>query len=96
MMTQYFFSWRAISLFSVFFVIYCYVWYQFRHNTWKWWVKIQTDSPHCTYYFGPFDSPDECQLNASGYVEDLKQENAGEIDVTIQWCAPEQLTVCWD
>jgi len=46
-----------------------------QHAT-PWWVEIATEAPHCTYYFGPFNSVGEAQLNQRGYIEDLQQEGA--------------------
>ncbi|MFN5863207.1 MAG: DUF1816 domain-containing protein, partial [Pseudanabaena sp.] len=31
------------------------------------WVEIVTDSPHCTYYFGPFINESEAEAAKSGY-----------------------------
>jgi hypothetical protein len=61
-----------------------------------WWIKIDTSTPPCTYYFGPFDSKKEAKIHQSGYVEDLIQENAQGIVVKTKWCLrlPESLTIC--
>ena len=37
-----------------------------------WWLEIITKEPYCIYYFGPFDSLKEAQLEQGGYIEDLK------------------------
>ena len=58
-----------------------------------WWVKIITKTPHCTYYFGPFESSSEAKQNQSGYLEDLAQEGAQGIDVAILQDRPETLTI---
>jgi hypothetical protein len=58
-----------------------------------WWVEITTDSPRCVYYFGPFLSSQEAETEQPGYVEDLKQEGAQGIVVTIKRCKPTQLTI---
>ncbi len=59
-----------------------------------WWIEISTDLPHCLYYFGPFQSKTEAAQSEAGYVEDLKQEGAEIIQVTMMKCSsPEQLTV---
>ncbi|HEY9834803.1 MAG TPA: DUF1816 domain-containing protein [Stenomitos sp.] len=58
-----------------------------------WWVKIITETPHCTYYFGPFESSSEAKQNQSGYLEDLEQEGAQGIDVAILQDRPETLTI---
>ncbi|MEC4895342.1 MAG: DUF1816 domain-containing protein [Oscillatoria sp. PMC 1051.18] len=57
------------------------------------WVEIVTDNPGCTYYFGPFMSKNEAEEEAGGYVEDLKNENAQGIAVSIKRCKPNNLTV---
>lgn len=57
------------------------------------WVKIDTQSPMCTYYFGPFSSQEEAETSAPGYVEDLKGESAQNIQVTVKRCKPTQLTI---
>ncbi|NJP17791.1 MAG: DUF1816 domain-containing protein [Hydrococcus sp. CRU_1_1] len=57
------------------------------------WVEIVTDYPRCTYYFGPFLSYKEAQKAHGGYVEDLQQENAQGISVTIERAKPVNLTI---
>ncbi len=59
-----------------------------------WWVEIKTAEPNCTYYFGPFDNPDEAKDAHSGYVEDLTGEGAQGINVEIKRCKPVDLTFC--
>jgi hypothetical protein len=58
-----------------------------------WWVEIKTDSPHCTYYFGPFASANEANQAKPGYIEDLQSENAQGIAVSVKRCKPTQLTI---
>lgn len=58
-----------------------------------WWVEIKTDSPRCTYYFGPFSSSDEAENAKSGYIEDLQGEGAQGIAVVVKRCKPTQLTI---
>jgi Domain of unknown function (DUF1816) len=58
-----------------------------------WWVKIDTDKPRCTYYFGPFISSQEAELSKGGYLEDLEQEGAQGIRVEILRCKPSSLTI---
>lgn len=62
-------------------------------NGMAWWVKIVTETPHCTYFFGPFESSSEAKQNQSGYVEDLEQEGAQGIRVLILQDQPETLTI---
>ncbi|MBD2294342.1 DUF1816 domain-containing protein [Anabaena sphaerica FACHB-251] len=58
-----------------------------------WWVEINTAVPHCTYYFGPFDSEKEAQLYRTGYVEDLYSEEARGIVALVKQCQPDVLTI---
>jgi hypothetical protein len=58
-----------------------------------WWVKITTDRPSCTYYFGPFITAVEANAAKAGYVEDLESESAQGIQVAIERCKPVQLTI---
>jgi hypothetical protein len=57
------------------------------------WVEIVTDNPRCTYYFGPFVSEQEAHAAKSGYVEDLENEGAQGISVTVRRCKPTNLTI---
>lgn len=57
------------------------------------WVKIETQKPSCTYYFGPFVTVKEAKSAQVGYLEDLNQEGAFGITVDIQRCKPTELTV---
>lgn len=57
------------------------------------WVEIVTDNPRCTYYFGPFLSVQEAQTAKSGYIEDLENEGASSISVTLKRCKPTNLTI---
>jgi hypothetical protein len=58
-----------------------------------WWVEIVTENPSCTYYFGPFLNSEEAEAEKSGYIEDLEQEGAKGITVTIKRCKPVELTI---
>jgi hypothetical protein len=58
-----------------------------------WWVEVTTDSPRCTYYFGPFGGQTEAAAHQAGYIEDLEQEGAQGIRVTVKRCKPTALTV---
>lgn len=85
----------GVFLFLVFFTFLCILLaLPQRQTAQAWWVKIVTEKPHCTYYFGPFDSAREADLNQPGYVEDLQQEGATGIVVLISQCQPEYLTFC--
>jgi len=57
------------------------------------WVEILTETPNCTYYFGPFISQQEAQTSQVGYLEDLKAEDAKGIKVKIKRCKPNTLTI---
>ena len=59
----------------------------------KWWVEIVTDSPRCTYYFGPFDTDKEASSNTPGYIEDLESEGAKRVSIRIKRCQPRELTI---
>ncbi|MBW4578053.1 MAG: DUF1816 domain-containing protein [Tildeniella nuda ZEHNDER 1965/U140] len=61
-----------------------------------WWVEVITDTPTCTYYFGPFLSAKAATAAKSGYVEDLEQEGAQGIKVTLKRFKPSRLTVADD
>ena len=49
-----------------------------------WWVKITTEQPNCTYYFGSFATGNEADAAQAGYVEDLESESATGIHVSIE------------
>jgi Domain of unknown function (DUF1816) len=57
------------------------------------WVEVVTESPRCTYYFGPFASFPEAEVAVCGYKEDLEAEGAVVIGLVTKRCKPEQLTI---
>lgn len=57
------------------------------------WVEIMTDSPQCTYYFGPFANKREADVASGGYLEDLQNEGAQGIKVIVKRCKPSNLTI---
>ncbi len=61
-----------------------------------WWVEVVTALPHCTYYFGAFETSKEAQLSQAGYIEELEQEGAKGITFQIRECKPRKLTICKD
>jgi len=61
-----------------------------------WWLEVVTKKPNCIYYFGPFDSSKEAELEKSGYIEDLKKEKAEVIEARIKLHNPIQLTIDLD
>ncbi|MGB3787261.1 MAG: DUF1816 domain-containing protein [Phormidesmis sp.] len=65
-----------------------------RNATQPWWVKIQTQAPECTYYFGPFDSKKEAESLQPGYVNDLVQEGAQDLKLVLEKTRPVNLTSC--
>ena len=71
-------------------VLFQKVWQVFQK---PWWIQIETDSPKCTYFFGPFKNLDEAQHSQTGYSEDLISEGANLISVTIDRFQPQQLTI---
>jgi hypothetical protein len=58
-----------------------------------WWVEVVTETPKCTYYFGPFLTAKEAQVAQAGYIEDLEYEGAKGIRVEIKRCKPKELTI---
>lgn len=59
----------------------------------SWWAEISTDSPHCIYYFGPFQNMKEAETAYPGYIKDIESELAEGIEVKIKRCKPQLLTV---
>lgn len=57
------------------------------------WVEIVTETPKCTYYFGPFLSLKEAESASLGYLEDLSNENAQGVSKTIKRMKPGKLTI---
>ena len=65
-----------------------------RTSNQPWWVKVRTQGPDCTYYFGPFESKSEAKLLQAGYLEDLMQEGAQNIKLAVERARPKNLTSC--
>jgi hypothetical protein len=85
----------GFSLFCIYLVIACIAIYYLRSShQQKWWVKIVTQSPCCTYYFGPFESLQEAQHNQTAYFQDIQAEGAQNISLQIEQCKPRYLTAC--
>ncbi|MGV2827080.1 DUF1816 domain-containing protein [Myxosarcina sp. GI1(2024)] len=57
------------------------------------WVKIISENPQCTYYFGPFLTSNEAHAAQAGYVEDLIGEGAKVDKLEVRRCKPQHLTV---
>ncbi|MEL7034034.1 MAG: DUF1816 domain-containing protein [Cyanobacteria bacterium J06592_8] len=60
------------------------------------WVKILTEDPICTYYFGPFLTASEADNHKAGYLEDIESEGTRVLSVSIKRCKPSCLTVIED
>jgi Domain of unknown function (DUF1816) len=65
---------------------------QDAEGSWGWWIEVQTHSPDCLYYFGPFTNFAEADQAKAGYIDDLAEEGAVQITAQIAWCRPERLT----
>ncbi|MCW6053577.1 DUF1816 domain-containing protein [Microcoleus sp. A2-C5] len=61
-----------------------------------WWVEVKTSAPQCIYYFGPFLTAQEAEGEKAGYVEDIENEGAEGISVSLHRCKPISLTVADD
>ena len=61
-----------------------------------WWVEVKTSAPRCIYYFGPFLTSQEAEFAKAGYVEDIENEGAEGLIVSIQRCKPIDFTVADD
>ncbi|MEG4487613.1 MULTISPECIES: DUF1816 domain-containing protein [unclassified Microcoleus] len=61
-----------------------------------WWVEVKTSAPRCIYYFGPFLTQGEAATAKAGYVEDIENEGAEGVSVSIHRCKPITLTVAED
>ncbi|MEO0458234.1 MAG: DUF1816 domain-containing protein [Cyanobacteria bacterium P01_A01_bin.114] len=60
----------------------------------SWWVEISTDTPKCVYYFGPFNSEAEAIAAKAGYIQDLEQEGAQQLQAKVSRREdPPELTV---
>ena len=57
------------------------------------WIEIVTDSPNCTYYFGPFSTDSEAESAKNGYIEDLEAEGSKGLSVIVKRCKPKKLTI---
>ena len=57
---------------------------------------MKTSAPRCIYYFGPFLTAQEAEAAKAGYVEDIENEGAEGLRVSIHRCKPINLTVAED
>lgn len=62
----------------------------------SWWLEVVTKKPSCIYYFGPFDSLREAEVEKYGYIEDLNEEQAEVVAARIKFHNPLQLTIDLD
>lgn len=70
------------------------IWLKFLETTGKaFWVEVKTETPACTYYFGPFPNAQEAESARPGYIEDLVEEGAQGIETKISQMQPEELTI---
>jgi len=56
-------------------------------------MKLTTENPRCTYYFGPFLTKKEARENQQGYIDDLLEEGAKEIKISMKRFKPKELTI---
>ncbi len=84
----------ALFFFCIYFVFSCLIVSDLKQNAW--WVKVITQQPKCTYYFGPFDSREEAIANKDGYLQDLEAEGAQQVRVAIEQGKPRKLTIFRD
>lgn len=80
----------GVFLFAVFLSLVSIFLYSARQ---PWWIKIDSQSPLCTYYFGPFHSQAEALSHQEGYLQDLYDEGAQGITLIIERTYPKQLTI---
>lgn len=59
----------------------------------SWWIKILTENPMYIYYFGGFNDYWEAKSSENGYIQDLKEEKAKIVDVSIGKYEPEKTTI---
>lgn len=84
----------GILLFAFYLIVACLFVYSLqRHRSSQWWLEVATESPVCTYYFGPFDSSLEAESSQSDYLRDLAAEGATIISIKVEQCQPPQLTI---
>ena len=61
-----------------------------------WYIEILTARPLCLYYFGSFGTEQEAQQLQSGFVEDLRLENALIISINHRFFQPSEVTLTGD
>ena len=59
-----------------------------------WWAKVDTGTPSCTYWYGPFLSKRSLKVNLDAFLNDLSEEGSKDIKHSIVRCKKEEpLTV---
>ena len=57
-----------------------------------WWLEITTNQPDFEYFFGPFPQKCDVAIRKSGFIKDLYDEGATNIQSDIRWCRPTEIT----
>lgn len=60
------------------------------------WLEVITHDPWCVYYFGPFSTIQDAELSQHGYLQDILEESAQPISITIKQFQPHTLTIFED
>lgn len=58
-----------------------------------WWIRVVTQRPNYTYYFGPFLDRVTAENKQMGFIEDLTSEDAVIDQVSVLLCEPSAVTV---
>ena len=58
-----------------------------------WWLRVTTKEPCCEYYFGPFSQRCDVAIRRGGFIKDLYDEGATQIETEILWYRPTELTI---
>ncbi|WP_055074061.1 DUF1816 domain-containing protein [Pseudanabaena sp. 'Roaring Creek'] len=64
-----------------------------RFNCPQWWIKLFTAKPFYLYYFGAFQTFQEARILKQGFKQDLLDEGASIVCLTIKYCSPNQVTI---
>ncbi|WP_223805726.1 DUF1816 domain-containing protein [Pseudanabaena sp. UWO310] len=64
-----------------------------RFNCPQWWIELFTAKPFCLYYFGAFQTFQEARILKQGFKQDLLDEGASIVCLTIKYCSPNQVTI---
>ncbi|MGK7943950.1 MAG: DUF1816 domain-containing protein [Microcystaceae cyanobacterium] len=85
---------QDLSPFIIYFLLFGSLLWAFRAFRAKsWWVRVDTRSPKCRYYFGPFNSSEEAEAHHKEYLQDLEAEGATGIEYVIKRGNPKRLTI---